>query len=60
MAKASASAEQIIRLLEESARGRFVAVSGQQEVHCLTEPIDGSVQVLPLASRPHVRLIDPP
>src|ERR1019366_8798141 len=45
---------------KEPACRRFVAVSGEQEVNRLTELVDGTIQVLPLAADEDIGLVDPP
>jgi len=48
------------RALEEAACGRYVTAGRQQEVNRLAQPIDGSVQILPLSAHEHVGLVDEP
>jgi hypothetical protein len=48
------------RALEEPACGHCVTARGKQEVNRLAQPIDGSVQVLPLPAHQHVGFVDTP
>src|SRR6266511_4322207 len=48
------------RLLEEPARGNCVAGWRHIYIHDLTDPVDGSIDVMPTAANASVGLVDPP
>jgi hypothetical protein len=48
------------RFLEKPQRGFLVAMGGEEEIDGLAVPVDGAVEVFPLAFDLDVRLIHPP